>query len=313
MLTLVHPVSLHDPRLPDLALALELTELEAAVLLAEGVTGIPRRTLLPHETASRVGFAEIAVQLDALTVQLATIALGTRAHTLAGLLTQLRATSRTNAQVVQALAQLQMTGPASLPGVTDAVREAAARIANGLEQAAAHFGGNVGAEALRQGVPPPLVRRVAPSPATIAAVRATAARVATAPVVQVLGAAAATASSAPSSGTVAALLAAIAAGADGLSDAGVTDLAHQGANEANGMGRGDGLGGVDAPFSAYASELNDSNTCGPCDAVDGTDYDNLDDALGDYPDGQYVGCEGGGRCRGMLVYVFDTEAEPGLG
>ena len=55
----------------------------------------------------------------------------------------------------------------------------------------------------------------------------------------------------------------------------------------------------------YASELLDANTCGPCRAVDGREFGSLAAAEGEYPTGGYRDCEGGLRCRGTLVAVFD--------
>lgn len=63
---------------------------------------------------------------------------------------------------------------------------------------------------------------------------------------------------------------------------------------------------------AYASELLDANTCGPCSLVDGTDYPSLEAAEADYPEGTYYACAGGARCRGTLVYVWGAEAAPTL-
>jgi hypothetical protein len=57
----------------------------------------------------------------------------------------------------------------------------------------------------------------------------------------------------------------------------------------------------------YASELLDRNTCTPCAAVDGREYDSWTDALVDYPTGQYRLCEGGTRCRGTVVMVSARE------
>lgn len=64
-----------------------------------------------------------------------------------------------------------------------------------------------------------------------------------------------------------------------------------------------------APDAAlYASELMDKNTCDPCREVngmwlgntDGHDFEMLDMT---YPAGQFVGCDGGPRCRGTVVGV----------
>jgi hypothetical protein len=59
------------------------------------------------------------------------------------------------------------------------------------------------------------------------------------------------------------------------------------------------------PVAWYASELLDSNTCDPCAAIDGREYDSLEDATAEYPSGGYMDCLGGPRCRGTVVAVFD--------
>jgi hypothetical protein len=53
-----------------------------------------------------------------------------------------------------------------------------------------------------------------------------------------------------------------------------------------------------------ASELLDTNTCDACASHDGTTYTSLDDARRDYPGAGFVGCEGGDRCRGLLVQLL---------
>lgn len=58
----------------------------------------------------------------------------------------------------------------------------------------------------------------------------------------------------------------------------------------------------------YASELLDGNTCESCTAIDGTSYQTMDDAQQDYPTGGYGDCDGGPRCRGTLVAVYDETA-----
>lgn len=55
----------------------------------------------------------------------------------------------------------------------------------------------------------------------------------------------------------------------------------------------------------YASEVNDTNTCGPCASEDGTDLGGtVQDAEQDYPTGGYVDCDGRDRCRGHIVAVW---------
>lgn len=64
------------------------------------------------------------------------------------------------------------------------------------------------------------------------------------------------------------------------------------------------------PAHYYASELLDDATCGPCEDIDGTEYDSLEEAEADYPTGGYLDCEGGVRCRGTIVAVMDEQNDP---
>jgi hypothetical protein len=64
------------------------------------------------------------------------------------------------------------------------------------------------------------------------------------------------------------------------------------------------------PKYLYASELLDENACEECVAVDGTEYDSLEEAEADYPTGGFANCLGGPRCRGTLVAIHVDEAEP---
>jgi hypothetical protein len=54
----------------------------------------------------------------------------------------------------------------------------------------------------------------------------------------------------------------------------------------------------------YASEILDNNTCQACSAVDGTQYQSIQDSERDYPGGGFVDCAGGDRCRGTVVAVY---------
>lgn len=61
-----------------------------------------------------------------------------------------------------------------------------------------------------------------------------------------------------------------------------------------------------APKARYvASERNDRNTCGPCKEIDGTEFEDLDAVRAVYGSGGYQGCEGGIRCRGTVVAVWE--------
>lgn len=60
----------------------------------------------------------------------------------------------------------------------------------------------------------------------------------------------------------------------------------------------------------YASEVLDGNTCKPCQHVDGRwlgNLSNMDMVYATYPNGGYVDCEGGPRCRGTIVAVYRPE------
>lgn len=49
-----------------------------------------------------------------------------------------------------------------------------------------------------------------------------------------------------------------------------------------------------------ATEVNDPNTCGPCESIDGFEFTSLAEAEANYPFGGYVDCEGGSQCRGSI-------------
>lgn len=57
-----------------------------------------------------------------------------------------------------------------------------------------------------------------------------------------------------------------------------------------------------APLAAYfASETLDQNTCAPCKALHGTEFDSLDQAELTYLGGPYYDCQGWPKCRGAPV------------
>lgn len=65
---------------------------------------------------------------------------------------------------------------------------------------------------------------------------------------------------------------------------------------------------VAEPANYFASEALDRNTCKPCKGIDGTEFTSLTSANEAYPGGGYVLCQGGGRCRGTLISVWDQAA-----
>lgn len=56
----------------------------------------------------------------------------------------------------------------------------------------------------------------------------------------------------------------------------------------------------------YASEVADTHACSNCKSIDGARFDTLDQARAAYGSGKYVACQGGARCRGQLITVFDA-------
>lgn len=90
------------------------------------------------------------------------------------------------------------------------------------------------------------------------------------------------------------------------------DLGRQAVHVAHGAGRAKQMESVGpTPKEVYASELLDGRTCGPCRAIDGRSYGSLREALFDYPNaGGYRDCKGQSRCRGTLVVVWGSEADP---
>jgi len=63
-----------------------------------------------------------------------------------------------------------------------------------------------------------------------------------------------------------------------------------------------------APPGTYVStEALDKSSCGPCREVDGTRYASLAEARAAYPTGGYTDCQGGDRCRGFVVAVWNED------
>lgn len=100
------------------------------------------------------------------------------------------------------------------------------------------------------------------------------------------------------------------AAARAASLAGVLDIARQATHQVTSAARtsqatADGMPGI---ARVYASELLDKNTCDPCAGVDGKEYASVEAAHADYREhGGFRDCGGGLRCRGTLVFVYDTE------
>lgn len=94
--------------------------------------------------------------------------------------------------------------------------------------------------------------------------------------------------------------------AESIKPAGAVDQARQSVHTATGVARVETAAEYEAD-QCFASELLDGVTCRACAAVDGTEYEDMDAALMDYPLGYYAGCSGSARCRGTLVFLFNID------
>lgn len=84
----------------------------------------------------------------------------------------------------------------------------------------------------------------------------------------------------------------------------LSTLARPAVQQADTLGRMAAMTQVPRAQRYYASELLDKATCQPCHAIDGTQYDTIEDARVDYPAGGFKDCLGGSRCRGTVVGVW---------
>jgi len=92
-----------------------------------------------------------------------------------------------------------------------------------------------------------------------------------------------------------------------LSPKGPVDVARQANHAVVNAGRVETVEQAErAPAWLWSSEVLDGNQCGPCARIDQTEWETLEEARQFYPEGQgYVNCEGGNRCRGTLVFVWE--------
>lgn len=299
---------------------LELLELEVgcAYQLAAGDPNPPgrkarRRGQLAHE--AHVDFDAIEADADRVAATLGSGTLVTRELALEHLVDALRTLNDAPA-VLRQLNAAQLSGLAGLPGMLDVVDTARSHAGPLLGGLASRQAARVAAEAAAQGVTTPAVP--VPDPAVTAALDAAVQKVATWPASQTLDVARITAAQlAGVHASIGSVIDGIVGAVDSLSTKGPLDVANQVANTATGIGRYAGARSVAAggglAVLAYASELLDENTCEECDIVDGTEYLTEAQALADYPGGQYVLCEGGARCRGMLVYIWQAETPASIG
>lgn len=90
---------------------------------------------------------------------------------------------------------------------------------------------------------------------------------------------------------------------EGLKGAAVDEQAGGAVSQAYNTGRREFMRAAE-PKQVYASEILDGATCGPCEDEDGEEWPTVTAAESAYPLGGYIDCEGGLRCRGVLVGVY---------
>ena len=92
-----------------------------------------------------------------------------------------------------------------------------------------------------------------------------------------------------------------------LSPKGPVDVARQANHAVVNAGRVETVEQAERkPAYLWSTEVLDGNQCGPCARIDQTEWETLEEARKFYPEGQgYVNCEGGNRCRGTLVFVWE--------
>jgi hypothetical protein len=101
---------------------------------------------------------------------------------------------------------------------------------------------------------------------------------------------------------------------DGLSDVSLRDQLGAAMTAAQNIGRVAVLEAApeSAPPVTYtASEIEDKNTCQACQDIDTTEFIDLPDAESSYPNGGFLECSGGLRCRGTVVAVWGAPSDIG--
>lgn len=308
-----------------LAAAIEQAELEAAITarrhdLAQGLVpnGV-HRALYRHELAARTSFAGIADDTVTIAAAIARQLAEDRgrfidlvAADLAIHAAQATPTAPTTRVAERALDLAGPDGLTAIPGVDTLLAESARTyrglLERGLQTAARRLAG----EAEQQGVT--IGDTLKLDPAIEDQLALVARRLAEAPQADVARALAVQALVGPRDFVAPdELIRNLAGHAQQLADSVLRQYASDAAAQASGLGRQAAVASAQrTPVAVYASEILDQNTCGPCSLVDGKQYADLDTARVDYPNGIYVHCEGGSRCRGTLVVVWSDETPPSL-
>lgn len=330
------PTASHDHRLAELRAAVELAELEVALaeldadVAAGRVPATAGRGRTPAERMARVDFARLDDEVEAATDRILRDLVDARTG-LNGVVAEWLAEADTIDELTERIRSTMdpaRSGPVLAELLGPTVADSVSRVEPTLRGLAIDGGTTVLDERAAQGRPVDLDPVI--TPATEHAIADDALRISTRPNVELLAALHDEYHRLPVLGmTVDDVAEALYQHGRTLSTGPLRDLARQAAHRAHSAGRVDTAEAIgrrvaeptpgpdDVPLNGrevariYASELLDSNTCGPCSLVDGREYPTMEAARVDYPHGQYVECEGGSRCRGTLVIVWSTEGAEG--
>ncbi len=281
-----------------------LAEAERIVIDAEAQSGasVPGavRPMLPQEIAAKVRFGDIEGLTGAALAEATQVLEGLRAVIVGAVLGEMLgdADEVTPADAGRALAQLNAAQPVP---VQTAVARTATALQTILAGVAAGAGNIVVEEAKRQGVklgdytPPVVDPEVFKLPAAAAALH---------PWQRITGKLQTTILDPAKVYQAGITRGDVQKELDNIPLDGTKDLAKQTIHSAHGIGRNETAATFD-PTEIYASEIMDGNTCARCAQIDGHEYQTMEQARADYPNGGYGKCLGGTRCRGTLVFMYD--------
>ncbi len=281
----------------------ELHCLEADVAANRVPEGV-RRAMYPHELDSRINFVAIANETTRQGERLARTLVDFRSEFLALLLADISRRSSAS-EIAASLQRLPLYGISSIPQVPGAVEQAESIVRTAMTDIALTAAASVQHEAALQGVTIPAL-----SALTVfgeQAVQVQAARVVIGPHLELAKAVTDAVARLPQTTQIEEVLAIARRSALELSVKPLENLGRQAAASSIGIGRVDAPTTTDLLPRRFASELLDSNTCTPCERVDGTEYFDELSLRHDYPRGIYVHCEGIWQCRGTPLYVWSRE------
>ena len=269
------------------------------VILAEAEDGSSvswaARPLTEQEQASGVRFGDIHGLQEALLETVEPVLAGLSAVAVAAVVD---AAGRGAKDMLATLAEWRVALPAS---VADEVARALPVVEDALATSFRESSRLVVREAARQGV------KLAPVTEQPGWVRDLAETVTGKPVAKVLDVAR-DLHAAPSALVTPPAPEAVQEALEGISPKGPIDVARQANHAVVNAGRVDTVEQAERkPAYLWSTEVLDGNQCGPCARIDQTEWETLEEARQFYPEGQgYVGCEGAGRCRGTLVFVWES-------